>query len=148
MVMELKPHQNIVLDYLKREKALIIDFINDYVEYDHLTGEKIFHGRMKEVIKERVPYLKCINLLRIQDKKSKLEKVIQSTYYTVDGQSINETIIDVDIIATAYVTDEVNMLSIKSTLRPIPDTLFHKLVSSGEIKLEKPNIEYKTLHDD
>ena len=144
--MKLKPHQNIVLDYLKKEKALIIDFVNDYVEYDHLTGEKIFHGKMKEVIKVRVPYLVCTNELRIQDKKSKLEKVIQATYYTVDGQSINETIIDVDIIATAHVTDEVNMLSSKSILRPIPDTYFNKLVTSREIQLEKPNIEYKTLY--
>ena len=144
--MKLKPHQNIVLDYLKKEKALIIDFVNDYVEYDHLTGEKIFHGKMKEVIKVRVPYLVCTNELRIQDKKSKLEKVIQATYYTVDGQSINETIIDVDIIATANVTDEMNMLSCKSILRPIPDTYFNKLVTSGEIQLEKPNIEYKTLY--
>lgn len=146
--MKLKPHQNIVLDYLKKEKALIIDFANDYVEYDHLTGEKIFHGKMKEVIKVRVPYLVCTNELRIQDKKTKLEWVIQSTYYTVDGQSINETIIDVDIIATAHVTDEVNMLSSKSILRPIPDTYFSKLVSSGKIQLEKPNIEYKTLYMD
>ena len=146
MAMKLKPHQNIVLDYLKKEKALIIDFVNDYVEYDHLTGEKIFHGKMKEVIKVRVPYLVCTNELRIQDKKSKLEKVIQATYYTVDGQSINETIIDVDIIATAHVTDEVNILSSKSILRPIPDTYFNKLVTSGEIQLEKPNIEYKTLY--
>ena len=146
MAMKLKPHQNIVLDYLKKEKALIIDFVNDYVEYDHLTGEKIFHGKMKEVIKVRVPYLVCTNELRIQDKKSKLEKVIQATYYTVDGQSINETIIDVDIIATAHVTDEVNMLSSKSILRPIPDTYFNKLVTSREIQLEKPNIEYKTLY--
>ena len=144
--MKLKPHQDLVLDYLKKEKALIIDFVNDYVEYDHLTGEKIFHGKMKEVIKVRVPYLVCTNELRIQDKKSKLEKVIQATYYTVDGQSINETIIDVDIIATAHVTDEVNMLSSKSILRPIPDTYFNKLVTSGEIQLEKPNIEYKTLY--
>ena len=142
--MELKPRQNIVLDYLKREKALIID---DYVEYDHLTGEKIFHGKMKEVLKVRVPYLVCTNELRIQDKKSKLEKVIQSTYYTVDGQSIGETIIDVDIIATANVTDEMNMLSCKSILRPLPDTTFDKLVTTGKIQLEKPNIEYKTLYE-
>lgn len=145
--MKFKPKQSIVLDYLKREKALIIDFTNDYVEYDHLTGEKIFHGKMKEVIKIRVPYLKCTNELRIQDKKSKLEEVIQSTYYTVDGQSINETIIDVDIIATTRVTTEVNMLSCKSILRPIPDTLFNKLIGSGEVQLEKPNIEYKTLYE-
>ena len=141
--MKFKPKQSIVLDYLKREKALIIDFTNDYVEYDHLTGEKIFHGKMKEVIKVRVPYLKCTNELRIQDKKSKLEKVIQSTYYTVDGQSINETIIDVDITATANVTDEMNMLSCKSILRPLPDTTFDKFVTTGKIQLEKPNIEYK-----
>ena len=134
--MELKPRQNIVLDYLKREKALIIDFTNDYVEYDHLTGEKIFHGKMKEVLKVRVPYLVCTNELRIQDKKSKLEKVIQSTYYTVDGQSINETIIDVDIIATANVTDEMNMLSCKSIIRPLPDTTFDKFVTT-----------YKTLYE-
>ena len=117
------------------------------MEYDHLTGEKIFHGKMKEVIKVRVPYLKCTNELRIQDKKSKLEKVIQSTYYTVDGQSINETIIDVDITATANVTDEMNMLSCKSILRPLPDTTFDKFVTTGKIQLEKPNIEYKTLYE-
>ena len=145
--MKFKPKQNIVIDYLKKEKALVIDFINDYVEYDHLTGEKIFHGKMKEIIKVRVPYLVCTNELRIQDKKSKLEKVIQSTYYTVDGQSIGETIIDVDIIATANVTDEMNMLSCKSILRPLPDTTFDKLVTTGKIQLEKPNIEYKTLYE-
>lgn len=147
-MMKFKPQQNIVIDYLKKEKALVIDFINDYVEYDHLTGEKIFHGKMKEIIKVRAPYLVCTNELRIQDKKSKVESVIQSTYHTVDGQSINETIIDIDIIATAHVTDEINMLSSKSILKPIPDTYFDKLVTSGKIQLEKPNIEYKTLYTD
>lgn len=128
--------------------ALVIDYSHDYVEYDHLTGEKIFHGKMKEAIKVRVPYLKCICELRIQDKKSKLEEVTRCTYYTVDGQSINETIIDLDIIAQVKVTNEVTMLECKSILRPIPDKYFDDLVSLGEICLEKPNIEYETIHED
>jgi len=145
--MKLKPKQNIVLDFLKKEKTLTIDYSKDYVEYDHLTGEKIFHGRMKEAIKIRVPYLKCTSTIHLRDKKCKLEQIVESTYYTVDGQSINETIIDLDIIATTRVTEDLELMGIRSFLRPISDEYFDSMVTLGEIQLEKPNIEYKIIRE-
>ena len=142
-----KPRQNLILDYLKKTKPIIIDYSTDYIEYDHITGEKIFHGKMKEAIKVRVPYLYCTNESKFQNRLTKAEKTVQATYYTVDGQSVSETIIDLDIIATANELDEFTMVSSKSILRPISDEYFDKLVESGKIQLEKPNIEIKTTYE-
>ena len=142
-----KPKQNLILDYLKKVKPIVIDYSTDYIEYNHITGEKIFYGKMKEAIKVRIPYLYCTNESKFQNKLTMVEKTVQATYYTVDGQSVSETILDLDIIATASELDGFAMISSKSILRPISDEYFDKLIESGKIQLEKPNIEIKTTHE-
>lgn len=124
---------------------IVLDVTKDYLEYDHLTGDKIYHGRFKEAIKIHVPYVVCVNTTHIKDKKSKLDTVIELTYHTVDSQSVSETIIDVDIMAMVNVTDAVNLVSSKTILRVVSDPIFDAWVESGKIQLEKPNISYQIL---
>lgn len=118
----------------------------DYLEFNHLTSEKIRHGNFKKLTdSEKLNFECCASFVYRHKLTNEIQKV--NLYYIPhDHNSINLTLLDLDTVVKAFGVDwtDIELVYAVSVVKPLLKERLDHLVKIGEVKLDQFNtrIEY------
>lgn len=119
----------------------------DYMEFDHMTGEKIRYGRFKQVTDTTRLNFECRISFIYRHKQTGEETRANLYYITHDHQSLSLTIFDLDAIVKCYGVDMdcIELIYARSLITPLLDARLNELVKMGEVTLKGHNVRLEFI---
>lgn len=119
----------------------------DYLEFNHMTLEKIRHGNFKKLTDSEKLNFECCSSFVYKHKHTNEIQKVNLYYIPHDHHSISLTLLDLDALVKGYGVDwnDIELVYAVSVVKPLLKERLDHLVKTGEVKLDQFNVRVEFI---